>query len=82
MNREKYLNMSEQERKAFDIGVRRESDLNIIVNEKAAKYLFYESPRKEENMRIFFDYYTSESEKDHLKLAERIIREELEHARS
>ncbi|PKM79675.1 MAG: hypothetical protein CVU88_05295 [Firmicutes bacterium HGW-Firmicutes-13] len=82
MNREKYKQMNEQEREAFDTDQRRESDLNHIVNEKAAKYLFYESPRKEENMRIFFDYFTSESEEDYLELVERIVREELEHDRS
>lgn len=81
LNREKYLNMSEQEREAAYTDYRRESFLRMIVNEKAAKYLFYESPRKEENMRLFFDYYTSESEKDHLELVKSIVREELEHAR-
>jgi len=52
--------------------------LEGIINEKAAKYLFYESPRKEENMRIFFDYFTSESNEDYLELVERTVREELE----
>ncbi|MEW6182462.1 MAG: hypothetical protein AB1500_04695 [Bacillota bacterium] len=78
MNREKYLNMNAQERKALYTHERRKSDLDTIVNEKAAKYLFYESPRKEENLRIFFDYFTSESQGDYLELVENIIREELE----
>lgn len=74
--------MNEQERKAVYTDETRKSDLDRIVNEKAAKYLFYESPRKEENMRIFFDYFTSESKEDHLELVERIVREELEHDHS
>lgn len=51
--------------------------LNSIVSEEAAKYLFHESPRKEENMRIFFDYFTSEIEEEFLKVVERIIREDI-----
>lgn len=81
MNREKYLNMNEQERKAYDTAQRRMHGPNNNVDEKAAKYLFYESPRKEENLRIFFDYFTSESDEDYLELVERIIREELVHDR-
>jgi len=78
MDREKYLNMNEQERKAYDAAQKRMHDPNNNVDEKAAKYLFYESPRKEENMRIFFDYFTSESDEDYLELVEKIVREELE----
>jgi hypothetical protein len=81
MNREKYLNMNEQERKAYATAQKRMHGLNNNVDEKAAKYLFYESPRKEENLRIFFDYFTSESEEDYLELVERILKEELEHDR-
>lgn len=82
MNREKYRNMNEQERKAYDAAQKRMHGPNNNVDEKAAKYLFYESPRKEENMRIFFDYFTSESKKDYLELVEKIVREELGHDRS
>ncbi len=82
LSHEEFLNMSEQEREAYSMAQDREWGLIPIVNEKAAKYLFYESPRKEENMRIFFDYFTSESKEDHLELLERIIREELKHDRS
>ena len=82
MNREKYLNMNELEREACAIDQRRESDLGKIVSEKAAKYLFHESPRKEENIRIFFDYFTLQSDEDYLELVERIVREELVHDRS
>jgi hypothetical protein len=82
MNREKHQNMNEQGREAFITDQRRKSDLDRIVNKKVAKYLFYESPRKEENLRIFFDYFTSESEEDYLQLVERIVREELEHDHS
>lgn len=82
MNREEYEHMNEQEREAHDTDERRMFDLNQIINEKAAKYLFYESPRKEENMRIFFDYFTLESQEDYLGLVERIVRGELEHGHS
>jgi hypothetical protein len=82
MSREKHQNMNEQGREAFITDQRRKSDLDRIVNKKVAKYLFYESPRKEENLRIFFDYFTSESEEDYLQLVERIVREELEHDHS
>jgi hypothetical protein len=74
MDRKKYLNMNEQEKKAVYTDERRMSDLGKIVSEKAAKYLFYESPRKEENLRIFFDYFTSESEEDYLELVKRIVK--------
>lgn len=80
-NREEYLNMNEQEREAVYTDERRKSDLDQIIDKKAAKYLFYESPRKEENLRIFFDYFTSESEEDHVELVEKLVREELEHDR-
>ncbi|GAB6275319.1 MAG: hypothetical protein STSR0004_21840 [Peptococcaceae bacterium] len=79
MNKEKYMNMNEQEKETLIADEHRMSDLNRIIDEKAAKYLFYESPRKEENFRIFFDYFTSESKKDYLELVEKILREELEH---
>ncbi|KFI34516.1 hypothetical protein HY00_01145, partial [Peptococcaceae bacterium SCADC1_2_3] len=82
MNREKYLNMNEQERKAYDTAQKRMHGPNNNVDEKAAKYLFYESPRKEENMRTFFDYFTAESKEDYLELVEKIVREELGHDRS
>jgi len=78
IDREKHQNMNKQEREAFITDQKRKSDLDRIINEKAAKYLFYESPRKEENMRIFFDYFTSESNEDYLELVERTVREELE----
>ena len=78
--RKKYLDMTEQEREAYHTDQRREFDLSDIISEKAAKYLFYESPHKEENLRIFFDHFTSESEEeDWLELVERIVKEELEH---
>lgn len=82
MDREKYKIMNEQEKKQCAIDEKRMSDLGKIVSEKAAKYLFYESPRKEENLRTFFDYFTSESEEDYLELVEKIVREELEHDHS
>ncbi|HHW40603.1 MAG TPA: hypothetical protein GXX19_05550 [Syntrophomonadaceae bacterium] len=82
MDREKYLNMNEQERKAYNAAQNRMLDTNVKVDDKAAKYLFYESPRKEENLRIFFDFFTSESDEDYLELVEKIVREELEHDHS
>jgi len=82
MNGEKRKNVSEKDRATRIADERRRYDINQIVNEKAAKYLFYESPRKEENLRIFFDYFTSESEEDYLGLVERLVREELEHDRN
>ena len=82
MNREKYRQMNEQDKEAFTTDQNRMRDLERIVNEKAAKYLFYESPRKEENMRIFFDYLTSENKEHHFQLVEGIVREELAYDRS
>jgi len=82
VDRETYLNMNEQEKKAHSDDEKRLSNLGQIVSEKAAKYLFYESPRQEENLRIFFDYFTAESEADYLELVERIVKEELGDDRS
>lgn len=78
MNREKYINMNKDEREAIITDLRRKSNLETIINEKAARYLFYESSLKEENMRIFYDYFTSGNDKNYLDLIERILREELE----
>lgn len=79
MNGKKYEDMSDEEREAHVTVERRMYELHFIVSEKAAKYLFYESPRKEDNMRIFFDYFNSENEEDYLQLVENIVMEELEH---
>ncbi|MDD4360381.1 MAG: hypothetical protein PHV50_07485 [Syntrophaceticus sp.] len=78
MNSKKYEDMSEEEKEVYDADERREHELGEMINTKAAKYLFYESPNKEENMRIFFDYYTSENDDDYLELVERIVRGELD----
>lgn len=72
-------NLSEMDKEARIADERRMHDLNQIVNEKAAKYLFYESPHKEENLSIFFDYFISGNNEDYLELVEKIVREELEH---
>ena len=56
---------------------RQRSELERAVSENAAKYLFYESARKQENLRFFFDYFTSESTEDCLRLAITRVREEL-----
>lgn len=82
VDRETYLNMNEQEKKAHLDDEKRLSNLGRIVSDKAAKYLFYESPRQEENLRIFFDYFTAASEADYLELVERIVKEELRDERS
>jgi hypothetical protein len=82
MNREKHQNLNEQEREVLITDQRRKTDLEHIINKKAAKHLFYESPRKEENMRVFFDHFTSENSEDYLELVKRIVREELENDRS
>ncbi|UNC91050.1 hypothetical protein [Candidatus Contubernalis alkaliaceticus] len=79
MNSEKYLKMNEQEREAFEADEKRTFELNNIVSEKAAKYLFYESPRRDENMSIFLDYFMSEIEEDYLELVKKIVREDLKH---
>ncbi|WP_347489748.1 hypothetical protein ABDB91_00920 [Desulfoscipio sp. XC116] len=82
VDRETYLNMNEQEKEAHSDNERRLSDLGQIVSEKAAKYLFYESPRQEENLRIFFNYFTAANETAYLELVERIVKEELGDDRS
>ncbi|MHB1418012.1 MAG: hypothetical protein ACYCX4_00255 [Bacillota bacterium] len=75
-----HQNMNEPERKAFITDQKRKNDLELSVNENAAKYLFFDSdsPSKDENIRIFFDYFTSETKEDYLNLVERIIRREME----
>jgi len=80
MNGSKYKDLSEEEREVHITVERRMYELHFVISEKAAKYLFYESPQKEDNMRLFFDYFTSENEQDYLQLVERIVKEELEHA--
>jgi len=70
-------NMTEEERVALATAQRRWGELERAVSEKAAKYLFYESARKQANLRFFFDYFTSESTDDWLPLATARVREEL-----
>ncbi len=70
-------NMTEQEREAFATAERQWRELERAVSEKAATYLFCQSTRKQENLRLFFDYFTSESTDDCLPLAIARVREEL-----
>lgn len=67
--------LSEQDLQIYSEKFRRLLYLRDVVNKKAAKHLFYDSPRREENMRIFFDCFTFEA--NYLELVDRILREEL-----
>lgn len=82
VNKEQYKNISKQEKGAYVSDKRRMWDLVSSINDKAALYLFYQSPRKAENFGVFYDYYTSESEEDYMQLVENIVKEDLEHAQS
>ena len=80
VNAEQYERMSKQEKAAYETDGRRMFDLDSSVNNKAALYLFYQSPHKAENFRVFYDYYTSEGKEDYMELVKRIIKGEIEHA--
>ncbi|MDD4562241.1 MAG: hypothetical protein PHW39_04095, partial [Syntrophomonadaceae bacterium] len=77
INKKTLENMNEQEKDAYDIDARRMCDLDSSVRNKAPLYLFYQSPCKEENFRVFYDYYTSGSTQDIWELVKSIIREEM-----
>ena len=77
VNNEQYKSMTEQEKDAFDTDERRMFELVSDINDKAALYLFYQSPHKAENFRIFYDYYTSGSTQDFWELVKSIIGEEM-----
>lgn len=79
VNAEQYKRMSQQEKATYEIDARRMFDLDSSVNKKAALYLFYQSPHKADNFRIFYDYYTSESEEDYMKLVKSILKGEMEY---
>jgi len=70
-------NMNEQEKQLSHSEEKRAWELWISFRDTAPLYLFYQSPRKEENFRIFYDYYTSGSTQDFWELVKSIIEEEI-----
>lgn len=70
-------NQKVQEKDAYDIDARRMFDLDSSIRNTAPLYLFCQSPCKEENFRVFYDYYTSGSTQDIWELVKGIIREEM-----
>lgn len=76
ITRDELLAMDEQQLEAYETHVRRERDLTDAVLDNAARYLFYDSPRKTANLQTFFDYFMSDSKEDYLDLIERALREE------
>ena len=74
--------MNEQEKQLSHSEEKRAWELWISFRDTAPLYLFYQSPRKEENFRIFYDYYTSGSTQDFWELVKSIIKEEIKDDRS
>ncbi len=56
------------------------SEMFLSTHQKTAYYLFYQSPRKDENLRAYFDFFTSENKEHYLVLAEKLLRKEVGHA--
>lgn len=79
MSGKTYEDMSDEEIEVHVTAERRMHELHFNLSEKTAKYLFHESPQKEDNMRIFFDYFNSNNEEDYLQLVEDIVKEDLEY---
>jgi hypothetical protein len=76
MTREQYLDMSDAEKQMYYTDKYRLTDLEIIINEEAFRYLFIESPHQEVHLRVFFDYFYSGSEEDCYELIKEQLREE------
>lgn len=78
ITQESVSRMSAEERQAFEIDQRRSFELGLRVQEQAARYLFYESPKKEYNFQLFVTFFMSRNEMDCFSLIETILKEDLE----
>lgn len=80
MTMEKFQALTEREKDKYLKEEQRYFELSSSTNEKTAFYLFYQSPHKEENLRSYFDFFTSDSKEHYLILSTKLLREEVEHA--
>ena len=77
---EEYRRLSEEEKALHRVDRQRRRDLGRTLGENTPRYLFWESPRKEENLRIFYDYFTlagGDGQVGVVELVQRLLREEL-----
>ncbi len=78
MDNKSIRELDEQERETFSNLDMQMYSLRSSVNETAAKYLFRESPHRDENKRIFMEYFTTDTGENYLDIVERIVREDLQ----
>ncbi|WP_207642077.1 hypothetical protein [Syntrophomonas zehnderi] len=77
---EKLRTLPEPEIVEYSKRKQRYDEMFLTTHLKTAYYLFYQSPCKEDNLRAYFDFFTSDSKEHYLDLAEKLLREEVEHA--
>jgi hypothetical protein len=80
MTQKKFQALPEAEQAKYSKVSHRRWEMFLSINQKTAFYLFYQSPSKEENLRAYFDFFTSDSKEHYLTLATKLLREEIEHA--
>lgn len=80
MTQEKFHALTEPEKTRYLKAEQRYAEMYTPIQQKIAVYLFYRSPRKEQNLRAYFDFFTSDSKEHYLALAEKLFREEIGHA--
>ena len=80
MTQEKFQALTEPEKTRYLKAEQRHAEMYISIHQKIAVYLFYRSPRKEENLRAYFNFFTSDSKEHYLALAEKLFREEIGYA--
>lgn len=80
MTRENFQALPQPEKTTYLKVEQRRAEMSLPIHTKTAYYLFHQSPCKEDNLRAYFDFFTSNSKEHYLDLATILLREEIEHA--